>query len=115
LAKIRARLDPIVEAVNQSDSGASFIYWKKGYQPEGFNAWAHSQIGRALVALYQGTGEKRVLDALVKVYADYPAAMGDLKPGSVSGLCNLDPMLETYSYSGDRRILERALEAIAQT
>ena len=29
-------------------------------------------MGRALVAFYQGSGEKRVLDALVKVYADYP-------------------------------------------
>ena len=52
------------------------IYWKKGYKPEGFNSWAHSQLGRALVALYQGTGDQRVLDALVKVYADYPANMG---------------------------------------
>lgn len=115
IRKIRARLDLIVAGVYRAEFGTSFIYWKKGYKPEGFNSWAHSQIGRALVALYQGTGEQRVLDALVKVYADYPVPMGELNPGSVSGLCNLDPMLETYSYSGDRRILERALQAMAQT
>ena len=32
----------------------------------------------------------------------------------MTGLCNLDAMLETYSFSGDRRILDRALRAIAQ-
>ena len=32
----------------------------------------------------------------------------------VTGLCNLDAMLETYSLSGDRRILDRALAAMAQ-
>ena len=45
------------------------------------------------MALCQGTGEKQVLDALVKVYADYPANMGNITMGGggVSGLCNLDP------------------------
>ena len=116
IRKIRARLDPVVEGVNQAQFGTSFIYWKQGFKPEGFDSWAHSQMGRALVALYQGTGDQRVLDALVKVYADYPTNMGNVAMGGggVTGLCNLDAMLETYSYSGDRRILTRALQAIAQ-
>ena len=73
--------------------GVFLIYWKKGSKPVGFDSWAHSQMGRALVALCQGTGEKQVLDALVKVYADYPANMGNITMGGggVSGLCNLDP------------------------
>jgi hypothetical protein len=29
------------------------------------------------------------------VYADYPARMGDLHFTDVSGLCNLDAMMET--------------------
>ncbi|MEK7676977.1 MAG: beta-L-arabinofuranosidase domain-containing protein [Verrucomicrobiota bacterium] len=114
LKKIRARLDPVVDGVNQADFGATFIHWRKGAKPAGFDSWAHSQMGRALVALYQGTGEKRVLDALVKVYADYPVPMGHINFSDVTGLCNLDAMLETYSFSGDPRILERALQAIAQ-
>jgi len=116
IKKIRARLDPVVEGVNKADFGTSFLYWKKGFKPVEFDSWAHSQMGRALVALYQGTGDKQVLDALVKVYADYPVKMGNIKLSGdgVSGLCNLDPMLETYSYSGDRRILDRALQAVAQ-
>ena len=99
IRKIRARLDPVVDGVHKADFGTSLIYWKKGYKPEEFNGWAHSQLGRALVALYLGTGDKRVLDALVKVYADYPATMGKvpLAHCRVTGLCNLDAMLETYS------------------
>jgi hypothetical protein len=112
--KIRARLDPVVEGVNKADFGTTFIYWNNGQKPQGFNSWAHSQLGRALVALYQGTGDRRVLDALVKVYADYPVAMGGTSFFDVSGLCNLDAMLETCALSGDRRILERALQAAAQ-
>jgi hypothetical protein len=116
IRKVRARLDAVVDGVNGAESGATFIYWKRGYKPDGFESWAHSQMGRALVALYQGTGDRRVLDALVKVYADYPSKMGNIDLGGVlvSGLCNLDPMLETYSYSGDPRILDRALQAISQ-
>jgi hypothetical protein len=114
IRKIRARLDPVVDGVNKADFGTSFIYWKKGYKPEGFNSWAHSQLGRALVALYQGSGDRRVLDALVKVYSDYPVDMGTTHFDAVSGLCNLDAMLETYSLSGERRILDRALAAVAQ-
>ena len=69
-------------------------------------------MGRALVAWYQATGEKRILDALVKAYADYPVAMGHLDFNGVSGLCNVDAALETYAYSGDRRVLDRVLAAI---
>ncbi|MHB1035724.1 MAG: beta-L-arabinofuranosidase domain-containing protein [Pirellulales bacterium] len=114
IQKIRTRLDPIVDGVNKADFGTTFIYWKPGFKPEGFNSWAHSQMGRALVALYQGTGERRVLDALTKVYADYPAKMGGVGFHGVSGLCNVDAMLETYAASGDRRILDCVLEAVAQ-
>jgi len=110
IRKIRARLDPLVDGVNRG--GTSFIYWRKD-PPQGFNSWAHSQMGRALVAFYQATHEQRILDALVKVYADYPLPAGHLGFAEVSGLCNLDAMMETYSMSGDRRILQRARTALA--
>ena len=109
IAKAKARLNPVVDGVNRG--GTSFIYWKTD-KPVGFNSWAHSQMGRALVAWYQATGEKRILDALVKTYADYPVAMGNLDFTGVSGLCNIDAALETYCYSGDRRVLDRVLAAM---
>jgi uncharacterized protein len=114
IRKIRTRLDPIVDGVDKAPVGTSFIYWKPDYKPVGFDSWAHSHMGRALVALYDATREQRILDVLVKVYAHYPTGMGTLELGDVSGLCNLDPMLETYSFSGDQRILDRASQALAQ-
>jgi len=111
LKKIKARLDPIIDGVNRD--ATSFIFWKKDFHPQGFNSWAHSHLGRALVAYYAATGEQRILDALVKVYRDYPSPMGNLDFRDVSGLCNLDAMLETYSFSGERRVLECAKAGIA--
>ncbi len=110
IRKATQRLDLVVDGVNRG--GKSFLYWKQD-KPAGFNSWAHSQMGRALVAWYQATGEKRILEALVKAYSDYPVPMGHLQFNDVSGLCNLDAMLETYAFSGDRRVLERARAALA--
>ena len=72
---------------------------------------SHSHIGRALVAYYQATGERRILDALVKVHRDYPLPDMPTKVfAPVSGAVNLDPMLDTYAMSGDAAVLENALE-----
>ncbi len=109
IQKAKARLNLVVEGVNRG--GVSFIYWSKD-KPQGFNSWAHSHMGRALVAWYQATGDKRILDALVKAYAEYPAPMGHLRFDDVSGLCNIDAMLETYRFSGDPRVLQRVGAAI---
>jgi uncharacterized protein len=71
-------------------------------------------MGRALVGWYKATGDKKILDALVKAYCDYPTPMGHLEfQADITGLCNIDAMLETYRLSGDRRLLERAQAAMA--
>ena len=80
ISKVTKRLDTVVSGV--LDGGESFIYWRPksvldesvGPSPDDarFNNWAHSHMGRALVAYYEATGDPRVLKALVKVYRDYP-------------------------------------------
>ncbi len=117
IQKVRGRLDPVVNGVNRG--GKSFIYWKNEL-PQGFNCWAHSQLGRGVVAWYEATGERRILDALAAVYRQYPTPMGNLEFADgvtnwcpISGLCNLDAMLEAYSFSGDPRLLDRIRAAIA--
>jgi uncharacterized protein len=113
IRKAKARLDPVVDGVNRR--GRSFIYWTTN-PPVGFNSWAHSQMGRALVAYYEATGEERIRQTLLKVYTNYPVPMGhlELSGAEVSGLCNLDAMLETYSFTGDQQILARARSALEQ-
>jgi DUF1680 family protein len=117
IQKVRGRLDPVVDGVNRG--GKSFIYWK-GELPQGFNCWAHSQLGRGVVAWYEATGERHILDALQSVYRQYPTPMGNLEFADgvtnwcpISGLCNLDAMLEVYSFGGDPRLLDRIRAAIA--
>ena len=109
IKKATDRLNLVVDGVNKG--GESFIYWQKK-PPEGFNSWACSHMGRALVTWYEASGDKRVLDALVRAYSHYPVPREEIKFDDVTGLCNIDPMLETYAFSGDRRVLDRVLAAV---
>jgi hypothetical protein len=107
--KVRKRLDRVVAGV--LDGGASFIYWRPQSSVEDqFNSWAHSHMGRALVAYYQATGDPRVLEALVKVYRNFPLPPLRSTFYEVSGAVNLDAMLDTYAMSGDGGVLARAVE-----
>jgi hypothetical protein len=118
IAKARARLDLVVNGVNKG--GESFIYWQprsilNAEMDKGnglFNNWAHSHMGRALVAYYEATGERRILDALVMVYRDYPLPEFSPVFWPVNGMVNLDAMLDTYMMSGDEKVLANALAAI---
>ncbi|MFA6562620.1 MAG: beta-L-arabinofuranosidase domain-containing protein [Verrucomicrobiia bacterium] len=118
IAKARARLDPVVDGVNRG--GESFVYWQPRRilsvemdKANGqFNNWAHSHMGRALVAYYQATGERRILDALVKAYRDYPLPEFSPVFYPVNGMVNLDAMLDTYMMSGDEKVLANALASI---
>ena len=104
--KVTDRLDMVVDGV--LNGGKSFIYWcDVDFQEAEFNNWAHSHMGRALVAYYEATGSQRVLDALVKVYGDFWLVPLVYSNGGVSGATNVDPMLATYALSGDKRILEK--------
>ena len=109
IKKATSRLDVVVDAVNASDN--SLIYWlPNSILKDTFNTWSHSHMGRALVAYYQATGDQRILDALVKVYRDYPLVDMPIDIfAPISGAVNIDPMLETYVMSGEAKILENVL------
>jgi uncharacterized protein len=109
IKKVTDRLRLVVDGVNSG--GNSFIYWRKE-PPQGFNSWACSQMGRALVAWYEASGDRRILDALVRTYSHYPVPREQIPFDDVSGLCNIDAMLETYAFSGDRRVLDQVLAAV---
>ena len=109
--KARSRLDPIVDAVNNG-KGESLIHWRpKSALDDGFNNWAHSHMARALVAYHQATGDPRILDALVKVYRDFPLPDMpiDIQFQKVSGAVNVDPMIDTYLASRDPQVLKNLL------
>jgi hypothetical protein len=108
IKKVSERLDRVVNGVLQG--GDSFIYWRPvSAVKDPFNSWAHSHMGRALVAYHLGSGDPKILEALVKVYRTYP--LDDLPPTfeSVCGAVNLDAMAETCRISRDPQILENIL------
>ena len=43
---------------------------------------------------------------------NYPVPREEIKFDDVTGLCNIDPMLETYAFSGDQHVLDQVLAAV---
>ncbi|TSA37036.1 MAG: hypothetical protein D4R65_01805 [Verrucomicrobiaceae bacterium] len=105
IAKAKSRLDPVVDGILKG--GDSFVYWMPNsiFNDDGFNSWAHSHMGRALVAYYQASGDPRILEALVKVYRNFPLPDFQDDFGVVNGMVNLDPMIDTYLLSRDPQVL----------
>ncbi|MDR1223392.1 MAG: glycoside hydrolase family 127 protein [Tannerella sp.] len=110
IRKVSDRLEMVVSGV--LNGGKSFVYWQDDldFKNNTFNNWAHSHMGRALVAWYEATGDARILEALVRVYSHFdvqpvPWYMGDV----VSGCTNIDPMLAVYELSGNRDVLDAIL------
>lgn len=113
LEKIQHRLDLVVNGV--LSGGESFIYWRpKSVLNDQFNSWAHSHMGRALVAYYLASKNQRILDALVAAYRGFPLPEFPDHFRSVTGAVNVDPMLDTYLLSGESSIL-RSVLALAQS
>ncbi len=106
IKKASSRLDTVVAGVLRG--GETFIYWlpKKALidSTQGwveFNSWAHSHMGRALVAYYQASGKEQVLQALTKVYRNYSLPRLIEHFHAVSSSVNIEPMLDTYLMTGD--------------
>ena len=110
--KISKRLDKVVDGV--LNGSESFIFWeprnvlidKDGSK----NNWGHHIMGRTLVAYYQATHDKKILQALVKVYKKFP--IQDIYYDSeipAYGALNIEPMIETYLLSGEKAILDSVL------
>ena len=112
ITKAKSRLDPIVDGI-LTNGETSFVYWmpKTIFNDDGFNSWAHSQMGRALVAYYQASGDKRILDALVKVYRNFPLPAFKSDFAVVNGMVNLDPMFDIWLMSRDPQVLTNILSA----
>jgi hypothetical protein len=105
--KISNRLNGVVDGVLNTPDARSFVWWvpEIDFLHHNFNCWAHSHMGRALVAYYEATGNPRILEALTKVYRHFDAQPLPWSVGDVTGACNLDPMNAVYELSGDNEVL----------
>jgi uncharacterized protein len=74
------------------------------------NNWGHHIMGRTLVSYYNVTHDKKILEALIKVYKQFPNE--DIYYDSEiagHGGWNIEPMIETYLLSGEKTILDSVL------
>ena len=113
IRKVSARLNRVVDGVLDVNGakGKSFIWWNDvEFKTHEFEDWAHSHMGRALVAYYEASGDKRILEAITKVYSRLEVTPVPAVSYPVSGCCNIDPMLDTYMLSGNRATLEGLLK-----
>lgn len=110
IEKVSRRLDMVVDGVLRGAD--NFIYWTPvDISKSGFNCWACSHMGRALVAYWQATGEERILRALEKVYSHFPMQEFKNEFMGHNGIANIDPMLDVYRSTGNRAILDSVISA----
>jgi hypothetical protein len=110
--KVSKRLDLVVNGV--LNGGESFIFWEPKsvlIDNDGSkNNWGHHIMGRTLVTYYHATHDKKILQALVKIYKHFP--LQDIFYDSeipAYGSLNIEPMIETYLLSGEKAILDTVL------
>ena len=82
---------------------------------EGGLTWPHAVYFRALAAEYTATGNKTILDAMVKHFLRRPITDGyeidDLRIVSVRQSAEIESVLWVYSQTGDKRFLDMAEES----
>ncbi|MDG3006278.1 beta-L-arabinofuranosidase domain-containing protein [Paludisphaera mucosa] len=115
IGQAKARLDPVLN--NMNDRGLLFLWWLDRSDPgdraavkaalEGWPLWTCGLLGRALSGYYAGTGDRRVLDAMIQAYGADPDGLRSIT-GNVS---NLWPAYDAYTRTGDPAIAE-ALDAM---
>ncbi|MDO8686441.1 MAG: glycoside hydrolase family 127 protein, partial [Clostridiales bacterium] len=71
--------------------------------------WPHTVFFRALMAYYSATGDERVIKSLERHYLRDSCDIDVIKR-HVRELTNIEPILWTYEYTGNDRLLQLALE-----
>jgi DUF1680 family protein len=74
--------------------------------PGDFHRWPHAVLFRALMAHHSATGDARIVPALARHY------LSNTSPHSAGReVCNVEALLWTYEQTGDKRLLDHALQA----
>ncbi len=117
LKQAEKRLHAVAD--HQNTTGLLFLWWLDRSNPsdrkavtaalEGWPLWACGLLGRAMTGYYAGSGDKQILEALVKAYGSDPDCLRSIT-GSLS---NPWPAYDTYSWTGNRGIAA-ALDAMFQ-
>lgn len=115
IRQARQRLYAVADGM--TDSGILFLWWLDRNRAEdraavdaaleGWPLWACGLLGRAMSGFHAGSGDKHVLEALVRAYGNDPDCLRSIR-GSLS---NVWPAFDTYTWTGNRTIAA-ALDAV---
>ncbi len=110
IGQARRRLYAVADHMNTN--GMLFLWWLDRNNPadrqavnaalEGWPLWASGLMGRAMSGFYAGSGDKHILEAMVKAYGSDPECLRSIR-GSMS---NPWPAYDAYCWSGNRGIAE---------
>lgn len=104
----KTRLDVVIDHMNPKS--ILFLWWLNKDSPEdgqavtcdsGWPIWACGLLGRAMVAYYSASGDRRALEALEAAYAGY---RDWIRLGG--GMSNVWPAFQTYTWTGNPQIAE---------
>ena len=115
LAKVMPRLEKIAGAENRN---GSYLWWRDtfgwagtdGAAPGEFNLWSCGVLGRALIAQYQATGDRKWLACIERFFATMPRDR--LFPFSRASV-NLETLYEADRLGADPRIWCGVVDAAA--
>lgn len=73
---------------------------------EDYNAWGTACAARGLIAFYEATGRSEILDAVHRAMLWFCDAWAGDKKTCYAGGYIIEPMIQTYHYTQDRRLVE---------
>ncbi len=103
-----ARAESLILSVIRNPDRDGYLGPRVLKEANGWNRWPHVVFFRACIALYDGTGNEKILHAICRHYLG--SATDFTKKRDV---LNVEIMLWAYGKSGERRLLELAEETYA--
>lgn len=95
----------------QRPDGYLGTYYKEHSKPyDDYNAWGTASAMRGLIAFYEATGRKDVLDAVHRCMLWFCNTWTGNKKTCYAGQFIIEPMVFTYYYTGDERLVQFAVE-----
>lgn len=110
IAMAKSRLGAVADHMNTN--GLLFLWWLDRNDPadrqavkaalEGWPLWASGLLGRAMSGYYAGSGDPRILEALVKAYGSDPDGLRSI----TANMSNPWPAYDAFCWTGNRGIAE---------
>jgi len=100
-----SKADDVIESVLRHVDAEGYLGPSFMKPTDGWNRWPHVVFFRAIMAKFAATGEKRLVDAVVRHYLNSPCDHSRCRD-----VMNVEIMLWAFHHSGEKRLLTLAEE-----